>query len=711
MSAADAPTSPPSRNVSEIIRFTPGVQIRNSGGPGQSTSMRIRGLRSDALSDTLEGVEVAAKRGTRQVAFAVIATTAVLVSVFLPVGFMEGNTGRMFRELSIVMAAAVALSAFVALTLTPMMCAKLIRPHKPGEGEGVAVTRWANRHINRMGASYGRAIARLVALPATGIAGLVLAAMVACVVAVVVLYLRVPSELAPAEDRGRFFIQVDGPEGAGYDYTVGQMQRIESLLLPMTGEGQDIQRLNSRAPRGWGGGQDMHTGMFIVFLEPWGSRGKSTDEIVGDVRKQVSGLPGVQVQVRTPGGLVGGRGAGRFSMVLGGPNYEELAQWRDRMIARMDDYPGLIDADSDYKETRPQMRVKIAHQRAADLGVPLSQIGATLETMMGGRRVTTFVEDGEEYDVIVQSARENRMTPADLASIQVRGREGAMIPLSNLVTLEEIAESGSFNRFNRLRAITIGATVAPGHTMGDAMAWAEATAREELPGYAQVDWKGEARQLREAGSSTMLTFAMALLIVYLVLAAQFESFVHPLVIMLTVPLAVLGALLGIWLTGGTLNLFSQIGIVMLIGLAAKNGILIVEFANQLRDEGRDVRAAIAESSAVRLRPILMTSLAFIRSMSRARWDGEGGMPGFGSRAPTSSSPNPAAAASTPRPWSSKRPTSRAASTKTSGSQTGSSSPSRSTTRESRPTRCPRTTAICCGAGSSTSRRRRPSSAT
>ena len=318
-----------------------------------------------------------------------------------------------------------------------------------------------------------------------------------------------------------------------------------------------------------------------------------------------------QVQVRTPGGLVGGRGAGRFSMVLGGPNYEELAQWRDRMLERIDQYPGLMDAESDYKETRPQMRIRIDHARAADLGVPISQIGSTLETMMGGRRATTFVQDGEEYDVIVQNARELRMTPGDLAQIQVRTSSGAMVPLSNLLSVEEIAESGSFNRFNRLRAITIGASVAPGHTMGEAMAWATQAAREELPAYAQVDWKGEARQLLEAGSATLLTFALALLVVYLVLAAQFESFIHPLVIMLTVPLAVLGALIGIWVTGGTLNLFSQIGIVMLIGLAAKNGILIVEFANQLRDEGRSVLQAITEASAVRLRPILMTSVATV----------------------------------------------------------------------------------------------------
>ena len=350
------------------------------------------------------------------------------------------------------------------------MCAKLIRPHEPVGEEGVAPVRWANRQINRMGGAYGRAIGRLVALPGRTIALLVLAVMAACALAIVLLYPRVPSELAPAEDRGRFFIQVDGPEGAGYDYTVAQMKQIEARLLPMTGEGKDIQRLNSRAPRGWGGGSEFHTGMFIAFLQDWSTRGKSTEEVVAEVRKQVSDLPGVQVQVRTPGGLVGGRGAGRFSMVLGGPNYEELAQWRDRMLERIDQYPGLMDAESDYKETRPQMRIRIDHARAADLGVPISQIGSTLETMMGGRRATTFVQDGEEYDVIVQNARELRMTPGDLAQIQVRTSSGAMVPLSNLLSVEEIAESGSFNRFNRLRAITIGASVAPGHTMGEAMA-------------------------------------------------------------------------------------------------------------------------------------------------------------------------------------------------------------------------------------------------
>jgi multidrug efflux pump len=310
------------------------------------------------------------------------------------------------------------------------------------------------------------------------------------------------------------------------------------------------------------------------------------------------------------GGLVRTRGQ-PVQIVIGGPDYAQLAQWRDRLLARIEQNPGLVGADSDYKETRPQMRVQIDHQRAADLGVSVGDIGRTLESMMGSRRVTTFVRGGEEYDVIVQAGKPARASPADLAAIQVRTRSGELVPLSNLVTLNEIAEPGSFNRFNRLRAITITMGLAPGYRMGDAITWLREAVAEELPQQAQIDWKGESREYQAAGGAVLLTFALALLVVYLVLAAQFESFIHPFVIMLTVPLGVLGALLGLWAFGGTLNLFSQIGIVMLVGLAAKNGILIVEFANQLRDEGRSIHEAIVESCAVRLRPILMTSIATV----------------------------------------------------------------------------------------------------
>ncbi|MGB0132485.1 efflux RND transporter permease subunit [Dokdonella sp.] len=543
---------------------------------------------------------IAAKRGARQVAFAVIATTAVLVSVFLPIGFMEGNTGRLFRELSVTLAGAVALSAFVALTLTPMMASKLVRPHSGKRGFNV----WIHRYLDRLTQMYRRQIVRSSGKPV--IFGLL---MVAALVVSGLLLNTVPTELSPTEDQGVLFVSVSGPEGAGYDYTVEQMQQVEEKFFDLIGEDGPIERFNSRVPGSYGASQEMHTGRITVFLKDWQQRSESTPEVANKLRMDLAGLPAVRAIPSYRTGLV--RSGGQpLNVVLGGPDYEELAVWRDRMLARMDENPGLTNPDSDYKETQPQMRVNIDQARAADLGVSAQEIGRTLETMMGGRRVTTFVDGGEEYDVIMQAQRDDRAEPADLDNLYVRSsRSGELIPLANLVSLSELAEPGRLNRFNRLRGITLSAGLAPGYSLGEALEWVKKTAGEELPPEAQIDYKGDSREYLKAGGAVLLTFTLALLIVYLVLAAQFESFIHPFVIMLTVPLAVLGALIGLWLTGNTLNLFSQIGIVMLIGLAAKNGILIVEFANQLRDEGMAIKDAIAESAAVRLRPILMTSVA------------------------------------------------------------------------------------------------------
>ena len=544
---------------------------------------------------------VAAARGTKQVAFAVIATTTVLVAVFLPVGFMEGNTGRLFRELSVALAGAVAISAFVALTLTPMMSSKLLRPHT--EEKSNRVHRWVNARLHGLSTRYKRQLERSVERP-----WLFGALMLMALALSFGLFKLVPSELAPAEDRGALFVSIMGPEGAGFDYTVKQIKQVEEIFARHSGDDKAIRRYNTRVPGGFGAGEEMHTGNVIVFLQDWDQRDQSTSEVADSLRGDLEQLTGVRAQPRVGGGLVGSRGQ-PIQIVLGGPEYVEIAKWRDLMMARMEANPGLFSVDSDYKETRPQMRVQIDQQRAADLGVSVADIGRALETMMGSRQVTTFVQDGEEYDVILQAGREGRAAPADLGAIEVRARSGALVSLSNLVTLTELAEPGSLNRFNRLRAITITAGLASGYTMGEALAFLQDVVETELPDYAQVDWKGESREYQKAGGAVLLTFTLALLIVYLVLAAQFESFIHPFVIMLTVPLGVLGALLGLAITGSTLNLFSQIGIVMLVGLAAKNGILIVEFANQLRDQGRNVHQAIVESAGVRLRPILMTSIA------------------------------------------------------------------------------------------------------
>jgi multidrug efflux pump len=545
---------------------------------------------------------VAARRGTAQVAFAVIATTAVLVAVFLPVGFMEGNTGRLFRELSVALASAVAISCFVALSLTPMMCSKLIRAH----GEPRGLNAWIHGRLTRLSEAYRRQIDATVGRPLIFGAVLGGSALLS-----LLLFGLVPRELAPAEDRGAFFIQIEGPEGAGFDYTVAQMRKVEELLAGRTGADRPIQRVNTRVPGFFGSSEDMNSGMAIIFLQEWDERDVTTDEVVAELRGELARLPTVRAAPRVRTGLVRSS-AQPLQIVLGGPDYGELAAWRDRMLARMADNPGILDPESDYKETRPQLRIEINFERAADLGVSTEEIGTTLETMMGSRRVTTFVENGEEYDVVLQAKPDDRAAPANLENLYVRSaRSGQLVPLSSLVTLSEVAEPGTYNRFNRLRAITISANLAPDYTLGEAIGWVQETADEELPEIAQIDYKGQSREFMTAGGAVLFTFAMALLIVYLVLAAQFESFIHPFVIMLTVPLAVTGALLGLWVSGGTLNLFSQIGIVMLVGLAAKNGILIVDFANKLRDEGRGVREAIVEAAAVRLRPILMTSIATI----------------------------------------------------------------------------------------------------
>ncbi|MCB1606565.1 MAG: efflux RND transporter permease subunit [Xanthomonadales bacterium] len=544
---------------------------------------------------------LAAWRGARQVGFAVIATTAVLISVFVPIAFMEGNLGRLFRELAVAIAAAVAVSSLVALSLSPVMCASLLTPGKTHAG-------WAHRvdgYTAAMAARYRGMLDRTVDRVWPMVALLVLAC-----VGVYGLMKLIPNELAPPEDRGVFFASLNGPEGAGFDYTRRNMEEIEGRLQRLVSEGV-IRRVITRAPRGWGGAsEDMHTGVAVAIMAPWDERKLTTMEAMERFRQELSELPSMRVFAQARQGLVRTRGA-PLQFVLVGPDYPTLVDWRDRLLLKLEENPRLVSLDSDYDETRPQMRVDIDRLRAADLGVSTQEIGTTLETMFGARRVTTFQRDGEEYDVMLQAEAADRADPSDLNNLYVRSESGELIALSNLVTLRELAEPSTFNRYNRLRAITISGQVVPGYPLGEALAYVENAAREVLPEQANWDYKGESREYKVSGEAAWVSFALALLVVYLVLAAQFESFIHPLVIMLTVPLAVFGALLGLWLAGSSVNLYSQIGIVMLIGLAAKNGILIVEFANQLRDAGRDVREAVLEAASVRLRPIVMTSLSTV----------------------------------------------------------------------------------------------------
>ncbi|OZG74692.1 multidrug transporter AcrB [Hahella sp. CCB-MM4] len=547
---------------------------------------------------------VAAFRGSRQIAFAVVATTLVLVAVFVPIAFMQGDVGRLFSEFALTLAAAVSFSSVVALTVSPALASKILPPlhsiHRNSESEGKET-----HFFEGVQNLYGKTLKWCLK-----VRWLWLLLLAGFCVGTWWLYRELPQEYAPKEDRGAFFIIVNGPEGATYEYMLDYMNEVERRLLPLVDSGE-AQQVLVRAPRGWGNIEDFNSGFAIVTLTPWDQR-RSAWDIMAEVRKKLSDLPGVRAFPVMRQGFGGGVQK-PVQFVIGGGTYRELAEWRDILQSKIDeDNPGLDGVDFDYKETRPFLSVQIDYNRAADLGVKVQDIGRTLETMLGGRTVTTYLDNGQEYSVIVEGEPDLQRTPSSIENIYVRSsRSGELIPLSNVVTLQEYADSASLNRFNRLRALTIEANLDDNLNLGDALGYLEGLVRDNLPDYAQIDYKGQSADFREAGTAVYTTLLLGILIVFLVLAAQFESYIHPFVIMLTVPLAVAGGMLGLYVTGNSLNLYTQIGLIMLVGLAAKNGILIVEFSNQLRDQGLTFDNALVEASVARLRPILMTAVTTI----------------------------------------------------------------------------------------------------
>jgi multidrug efflux pump len=542
---------------------------------------------------------VASYRGTRQVGFAVIATTLVLIAVFVPITFLEGDLGRLFTEFALTIAAAVAFSALLALTLTPMMASKLLSA-KPPSGPMAFLPGLIDAIFNRLRDGYAVVLNQLIKRPI--LVGIILIGMFGGAYS---LLKAIPQEYVPREDRGSFFIMVRGPEGASFDYMKQYMDEIERRILPYT-ETNEVNRVLVRAP-GFGSNA-FNQGFVVVSLADWGER-RSGFEIINEINGKLSDLPGIRAFAVMRQGLGGGNQK-PIQFVLGGPSYEQLTEWRDTFVeALRENNPGVVDIDWNYKETQPQYRVQIDYNRAADLGVTVSDIGNTLQTMLGSRRVTTYVDNGEEYDVILEGLRSEQNSPNDVQNIYVRSStSGQLIPLASLVQIVSIADSPTLNRYNRVRSITIEAGLAEGASLGTVLNKMEEIARDVLPVEAQIDYKGQSLDFKSSGSSILFVFAIGMIIVFLVLAAQFESYRHPVIIMLTVPASLAGGLLGIWLTGNTLNIYTQIGLIMLIGLSAKNGILIVEFANQLRDEGMEFMAALKEAAMTRLRPIVMTSL-------------------------------------------------------------------------------------------------------
>jgi multidrug efflux pump len=536
--------------------------------------------------------------GARQVGFAIISTTTVVCAVFVPIMFIAGQTGLLFRELAAAMIGALAFSGFFALALAPMLCSKLLR-HEERKG----MSAWVERRFRWIEQRYARALDRVLNKPL-----LPLAAVALFLALSGGLFFTLRSELVPVEDAGIVNANITAPEGTGFAEMDRYMADVQARMMPMVGEGA-VRSLIVRTPGGFGPSDDFNNGAVSIFLKPWEERDETTEQMVSQVNRTIAQIPAVRGNAQVRSSLNRGRGQ-PVNFVIAGATYSELARARDRIIAAAAANPGIVNLDSDYKENKPQMRIEVDTARAGDLGVSVADVSNALQTLLGSRRVSTYVDRGREYRVVLQAEESARATQENLASIYVRSRTGTLVPMSNLVRTSDTAGARDLGRYNKLRAITLSGGLAPGYSLGEALAFLEQQAAI-APEVLAIGYRGESQAFREAGGSIYFVFLLTILVVYLLLAAQFESFVHPGVIITTVPLAVAGGLIGLVVMGQTMNLFSQVGLVMLVGLAAKNGILIVEFANQLRDAGRDVDAAVREAAARRLRPILMTSIATV----------------------------------------------------------------------------------------------------
>ncbi len=536
----------------------------------------------------------AAIKGAREIGFAVVAMTLTLAAVYAPLAFTPGRTGRLFAEFALALAGAVVVSGFVALTLSPMLCSKLLRHNpRPTRFDG-----FMERVLVAATGVYSSALA--LALRARW---LVVGVMIASALGSWALLQTTKQELAPLEDRGVILANINGPDGATLAYTRRYAEAIERI-------GQDypeFDRIFSNI-----GNPTVAQGSVFLRAKPWEERSRTTQEIAREIAPRLAALPGISAFPITPPSLGQGfRERPINYVIVTSDSYDNLARVVREFQDALAKNPGFVQVDTDLRLNKPEIRMDVDRERAADMGVSVDAIARTVETLLGGRTVTRYKREGEQYDVVVQTDSAQRSTPDDIDRLFVRGRDGAMIPLASLVKIREVVVPRELNHFGQRRSASITANLSPDLALGDALQFMDATAREILPPGYTTDLNGQSREFRNSSGSLAIVFALSLLFIYLVLAAQFESFIDPLIIMLSVPLSMLGALLALKLSGGTLNVFSQIGLITLVGLITKHGILIVEFANQLREQGLDIFEAVKQSAALRLRPILMTTGAMV----------------------------------------------------------------------------------------------------
>ncbi|HYC36473.1 MAG TPA: efflux RND transporter permease subunit [Usitatibacter sp.] len=534
----------------------------------------------------------AALKGTREIAFAVIAMTFTLAAVYAPLAFAAGRTGKLFSEFAVALSGAVLVSGFVALTLSPMMCSMVLK-HQPTHGR---VFNFFERMFNGLTQAYRRGLLRTLDHRVV-IVGLLLLIGGSSIP----LWTSLRAELAPTEDRSAVFVPVSAPVGSTVGFTAGYLERIEKIYAEVPEKLRFFTMAGNPTP---------DNGFSVLNLKPWSEREKSQQQVARELMPKLQALPGVLAFPLNPASLGGARGQPLQFVIMTQAPYPELQRMVERLIEEARKNPNLTNVDTDLRLNQPELRVGVNREKLADVGVPVETVGRTLETLLGGRVVTRFKRDGEQYDVLVQVADADRTNPGDITDIHVRGRNGEMIQLGNLLAVSEGVAPKNLNHFQKMRSATVTAGLVPGYTVGQAVEFMQATAKRVLP-EAVTDLAGPSREYRDSAGSLALVLGLAVVFIYLALAAQFESFRDPFIIMLSVPLSLTGAFAALHLSGGTWNTFSQIGVVTLLGLITKHGILIVEFANQLQEKGLSIHDAVVEAAVLRLRPILMTTGAMV----------------------------------------------------------------------------------------------------
>ena len=544
---------------------------------------------------------VAAYKGAKQVSFAIIATTVVLVAVFVPLVFIKGITGVLFTQTAITLASAVIISSFVALSLSPMLASKFLKKNME---KSKSVTRF-EKFLKNITIAYKQSLILWINKKK-----IIISFLGVTLALTTYLFNFTPKELIAPEDRGAFFVIIKAPQGSGFNFTKSKAEEIEAMLLPELGKGE-YRKLIMRVPGFGKSSKQVNSGFIIVLLEDWSKRKRHGVKILRESFAKIGRVPGVLAFSVMPQGIRTGGVESPVQFVVLGNTYDQLIEWKEIIKKEARQNPGLSSIQDDFDLSKPQLNVQINQKKAADLGIATEDIGRTIETIFGSKTVTKFTQDGKEYSIILQGDIKDRQEPGSISKVFVRSKNnGKLISVSNLVEYSEEGQSPFLARYNRQKAVTISARLVGDYSLDEALKFLVSVVEKNTP-QAKIAYKGESEEYKKTNNELYVIFALALITAYLAMCAQFESWRHPLTIMLTVPLAILGGLLGLLVVGSSLNVYSQIALIILIGLAAKNGILIVEFTNQLRKEGKKLEEAIVEASTIRLRPILMTSLSTI----------------------------------------------------------------------------------------------------